>query len=118
MTVSYRAVLRLDDHEDAIRAANQQFRSWLAERMRDQRNTSAVADWDGPGEHVIGPDSTLTVVEHHGDDGSVRQLLELVEKTNAGVWTTRCSLRRFRVRVTTDKWSGSRVRGTASMDLM
>ncbi|GAA4398157.1 hypothetical protein GCM10023153_22730 [Ornithinibacter aureus] len=89
MTVGYRAVLRLDDREDAVRIAREQFRSWLVEMVRDPRKTIESAEWDGPGTFRMGPDSVLTVVEHRGDDQQARLLLEYVETNGDGTWTTR-----------------------------
>lgn len=89
MAVSYRSVIQLDDHEDAVNVANQQFRSWLAEKARSASQTITTADWDGPGTFPIGPDSVLTVVEKPGEDGLARVLLELVETNRSGTWTTR-----------------------------
>lgn len=89
MAVGYRAVLRLDDRQDAIRVAREQFRRWLAEMVRDPRKTIESADWDGPGTFRLGPDSELTVVEQAGDDRLARLLLEYVETNHDGTWTTR-----------------------------
>lgn len=89
MTVGYRSVLRLDEREDAVRIAKEQFRSWLVEMVRDHRKTIESADWDGPGRFQLGPDSVLTVVEQIGDDLLTRLLLEYVETNNDGTWTTR-----------------------------
>ncbi len=88
MAVGYRSILQLDDREDAIRVAKEQFRSWLAEMVRDARKSVETADWDGPGTYRLGPDSVLTVVEQ-GEDGLVRLLLEYVETNEQGRWTTR-----------------------------
>ncbi|GAB3813309.1 hypothetical protein GCM10028820_07830 [Tessaracoccus terricola] len=88
MTVGYRSIVRLDDREDAIRVAKEQFRSWLVEMVRDSRKSVETADWDGPGTFRLGPDSHLTVVEQRGE-GLVRLLLEYVEINEHGTWTTR-----------------------------
>lgn len=88
MSLGYRSVLRLRDDEDAIRVANEQFRSWLAEQVRDKRKSLESADWDGPGTYQLGPESVLNVVEQHGE-GLSRQLLEFVDSNEHGVWTTR-----------------------------
>lgn len=88
MAVGYRSILQLDDREDAIRVAKEQFRSWLAEMVRDSRRGVETADWDGPGTYRLGPDSLLTVIEQ-GEEGLVRLLLEYVETNEHGTWTTR-----------------------------
>lgn len=88
MAVGYRSILRLGDREDAIRIAKEQFRSWLAEMVRDSRKSIETADWDGPGTYQLGPDSVLTVLEQ-GERNLVRLLLEYVESNDDGVWTTR-----------------------------
>lgn len=89
MAIGYRSILRLDDNENAVKVANEAFWSWLSEMVRDSRKTNQTADWSGPGTHQLGPDSTLTVVEHVGDDNQHRTLLEYVETNSAGTWTTR-----------------------------
>lgn len=88
MAVGYRSILQLDDREDAIRVAKEQFRSWLVEMVRDSRKSVETADWDGPGTYRLGPDSHLTVIEQ-GEEGLVRLLLEYVETNEHGTWTTR-----------------------------
>lgn len=88
MAVGYRSILQLDDREDAIRVAKEQFRSWLAEMVRDSRKSVEAADWDGPGTYRLGPDSHLTVIEQ-GEEGLLRLLLEYVETNEHGTWTTR-----------------------------
>lgn len=88
MAVGYRSILRLDDREDAIRIAKEQFRSWLVEMVRDPRKSVETADWDGPGTYRLGPDSVLTVIEQ-GEGTLARLLLEYVESNSDGVWTTR-----------------------------
>lgn len=88
MAVGYRSILRLDDREDAIRIAKEQFRSWLVEMVRDSRKTIEKADWEGPGTHRLGPESVLTVIEQ-GEGNLARLLLEYVETNGDGVWTTR-----------------------------
>lgn len=89
MAAGYRALLQLDDSQDAIRVANEQFRSWVAELVRDDRNSIGSADWAGPGTHHIGPAAALKVVHHEGEDGTFRQLLELEDVNANGTWTTR-----------------------------
>lgn len=88
MALGYRSVLQLDEHQDAVRIAAEQFRSWLAEMVRDPRKTIESPDWDGPGTFQLGPDSVLTVVEQVGDQLR-RLLLEYVESNSDGTWTTR-----------------------------
>lgn len=90
MTVGYRAILQLDESQDAIRVANEQLRSWLNEKVRDYRSTVTTADWQGPGRHALGPDTVLTVVEESSVDNRIRRImLEAVEVNNKGTWTTR-----------------------------
>jgi hypothetical protein len=88
MAIGYRSILQLDDREDAIRVAKEQFRSWLVEMVRDSRKSVETADWDGPGTYRLGPDSLLTVIEQ-GEEGHRRLLLEYVETNEHGTWTTR-----------------------------
>ena len=88
MAVGYRSILQRDDREDAIRIANEQFRSWLVEMVRDSRKSVETADWDGAGTYQLGPDSRLTVIEQ-GGGGLMRLLLEYVETNENGRWTTR-----------------------------
>lgn len=89
MTVGYRSILRLNDKEDAIQVARQQFRSWLAEMVKDRRKTIEKAEWDGPGTFQLGPDSVLTVVEHSDRNRLSRLLLEYSERNDESTWTTR-----------------------------
>lgn len=90
MTVGYRSILRLDDRQDALRVANDQFRSWLLEKVRDSRSTLETADWNGPGRYELGPDAVLTVVDEASADSRIQRLmLEYVEGNHYGVWTTR-----------------------------
>lgn len=89
MAIGYRSVLRLSDNEDAARIAREQFRSWLSEMVRDPRKDVTTADWDGNGTFEIGPNSSLTVIEHSGEGRLNRILLELVENNAEGKWTTR-----------------------------
>lgn len=89
MAVGYRSVLTLNENDDAVRVANDQFRSWLAEMVRDPRKTLVEGDWTGPGTFRLGPESTLTVIEQNGDAGLSRLLLEYVETNQSGMWTTR-----------------------------
>lgn len=89
MAVGYRSVLRLDERQDAVRIAKEQFRSWLVEMVRDPRKTIELSDWDGPGTFRLGPDSVLTVVEQVGEGQLSRLLLDYVETNADGTWTTR-----------------------------
>ncbi|MCT1448293.1 hypothetical protein M3G43_13625 [Brevibacterium casei] len=90
MTVGYRSILTLNDHEDAIKVANEQFHSWLMEMVRDPRKSVDTAHWEGPGVTTLGPESVLTVVEHSSNQGHLRRLLlEYAETTPTGKWTTR-----------------------------
>jgi hypothetical protein len=89
MVLGYRAVLQLEDRENAVRVAKDQFRSWLLELVRDSRKAIKSADWSGPGIYTLGVDSTLTVVEYSGRDESERVLLEYVEVVQGNSWTTR-----------------------------
>jgi hypothetical protein len=89
MAVGYRSVLHLNEREDAIRTAQEQFRSWLVEMVHDRRKSITSADWDGPGIYRLGPESVLSVVEHRGEDRQVRLLLDYVDTNRDGTWTTR-----------------------------
>ncbi|GEP37520.1 hypothetical protein NPS01_11830 [Nocardioides psychrotolerans] len=89
MAVGYRSILRLDEREDAVRIAKEQFRSWLVEMVRDPRKTIELSDWNGPGTVRLGPNSVLTVVEQVGEDQLTRLLLDYVETNDDGTWTTR-----------------------------
>lgn len=86
MSVGYRALLRLDDGEDAIEVAERGMREWLGEKARPGRNrTLDAATWNGPGVHRLGGASTLHVV--HADDaeeGARRRLFRLIERNEHG----------------------------------
>ena len=88
MTLGYRAILRLENSDDANRIAAEQVRSWLKSKHRKhhRHGTLDAYEWDGPGTHVVGPGSKLTVVSHDGEDGGKRQLLRLDEKNTSGTW--------------------------------
>lgn len=88
-STGYRSVLRLDDETDAVRTANEQFRSWLKDLQRRRKQGLDTIDWEGPGAFAIGPGATLNVAHHEGEDGGRRQLLELVDANRDGTWTTR-----------------------------
>lgn len=90
MSVGYRAVLELDNKEDAITVAEDQFRSWIRGLKRNRRDEIEETDWDGPGMFQIGPRATLSVVKHESDDKGLRRLLiEFVDTNSHGQWTTR-----------------------------
>ncbi|WOQ17616.1 hypothetical protein [Raineyella sp. W15-4] len=89
MVAGYRAVLHLDVDSDATAVADVQFRAWVDKLSRDRRKTVGRIEWDRSGVYVLGPHSTLTVVEDHAVGGVHSLLLEYVESNDAGVWTTR-----------------------------
>ncbi|MDD9153579.1 hypothetical protein PUY80_13465 [Plantibacter flavus] len=84
MTIGYRAILRLNDDEDATEVANEQLRSWLGSKTVGNRNgTLLTADWNGTGSFELGSTASLRVVEvSHDADGSHRQRATFTE-TNA-----------------------------------
>ena len=87
MTVGYRAVLRLDEASDAVDIANEQLRSWFRTKT-GKRGTLKSTDWDGEGEHALGPDASLLIVKSDGVlDESRRQLARFRETNAAGTWT-------------------------------
>lgn len=88
MAVGYRAILRLDDGEDAIRIAEEQLHSWLRSKTPPRRNASLeTAEWEGLGDHHLGPKSMLRVVEAcEGADDARRRLYRLEEGTDNGTF--------------------------------
>lgn len=50
MPLGYRGIFDIPEHEDVIRLAEQQFRSWLT-----TRHWCRADDWHGPGLHGLGP---------------------------------------------------------------
>lgn len=90
MVLGYRAIARLDDSEDAVLAAESQLAAWLREKK--QQGSLTVADWNGEGDHELGPNARLTVVcDPERQDGSRRRLYRLRETNNAGVFTVSLS---------------------------
>lgn len=90
MVLGYRAIARLDDSEDAILAAESQLAAWLREKK--QQGSLEVADWNGDGDHDLGPDARLTVVyDSERQDGSRRRLYRLRESNNMGIFTVSLS---------------------------
>ncbi|UBH05863.1 hypothetical protein K8P10_001374 [Leucobacter sp. Psy1] len=88
MATGYRAVLRLDDDQDAVRIVEEQLRSWLSAKASGRRATLETIGWEGQGVHRLGPDSKLSVVEEDdGRDASRRRLYRLVEENNGRTWT-------------------------------
>ncbi|TFD05525.1 hypothetical protein [Cryobacterium sp. TMT1-66-1] len=100
MSLGYRAILRLDDTEDAVKVAESHVREWLRSKLRSERGSLETADWDGPGVFELGPDATLTVVTLTDErDQSIRQLIRLDETNPGGRWIvsiTACSLPKAR----------------------
>lgn len=87
MTIGYRAVLRLESHEDAIAIAEEQLRSWLRGKRTKKRNSITRDDWDGAGVHKLGPSSELHVTHlEHAADTSRRRLYRLIEANKEGRW--------------------------------
>ena len=86
MTIGYRAILRLDDTEDAVDIANEQLRSWFRTKT-GRRGSLTVTDWNGPGTHRLGPHARLSVVRTPEEkDGSRRQLARFHETNSSGTW--------------------------------
>lgn len=86
MALGYRAIVRLDDSDDAIIAAESQLLAWLREKK--QKGTLETADWDGEGEFRLGSNARLTVVhDTERPDGSCRRLYRLIESNNRGTFT-------------------------------
>ena len=83
MTVGFRAIARLGDGDNAITAAESQLVSWFTEKK--QQGSLTASDWDGDGEHDLGPNAVLTVV-HDQDrrDGSARRLYRFRETNSSG----------------------------------
>lgn len=86
MAVGYRAVLRISDEVSAVKSAREQLYSWLVVKKRDRRSSVSIADWEGPGRHLLGEHAVLDVVhgehEHKGD----RRLYRLTETNESGTW--------------------------------
>jgi hypothetical protein len=86
MAVGYRAIVRLDEAEDAVSVAESQLVSWFREKK--SQGTLSAADWEGEGVHELGPNSTLAVVyDPDRQDGSRRRLYRLSEANNSGLFT-------------------------------
>ncbi|MFC7329475.1 hypothetical protein [Marinactinospora rubrisoli] len=83
MPLGYRGIFEVDATTDAIQLATQEFRTWL-----QGQSWATTHDWEGPGHFLIGPDASLTILEHSAEDG--RRLLRLRStSTNNGLrWTT------------------------------
>lgn len=88
MAVGYRAILRLDDSEDVVQIAEEQLHSWLRSKVPPARNASLeTADWEGLGDHHLGPKSMLRVVEvAEREDHARRRLYRLEEATPNGTF--------------------------------
>lgn len=86
MAIGYRAIVRLTNSEDAIAVAESQLASWFREKKR--QGSLTTAEWDGEGEHSLGPDAALTVVrDPDRQDGSRRRLYRFRESNGSGLWT-------------------------------
>ena len=86
MTIGYRAILRLDDTDDAVDIANEQLRSWFRTKT-GRRGLLTTTDWDGPGTHRLGPHARLAVVRTPEEkDGSRRQMARFSETNSSGTW--------------------------------
>ncbi|TFC38969.1 hypothetical protein [Cryobacterium sp. TMT2-14] len=96
MSLGYRAILRLEDSENAVKVAEDQVRDWLRTKLRTSRGSLESAEWDGAGVFELGAGTTLTVVTLSDDrDQSARQLIRLEETNPTGRWivsVTACSL--------------------------
>lgn len=90
MTIGYRSILQLNDSSDALRVADEEMRNWLTGKSRRGGSGLEKTEWDGPGEHRLGPRNTLTIVEHRSNGDRLRRAsLEYVEGNAQGIWTTR-----------------------------
>jgi hypothetical protein len=87
LAIGYRAILRLEQNQDAVKMAEDQLRSWLRDKDRKSRYPERFANWEGQGLHNFGKDTSLTVVSLQDDrDGSTRQLWRFREKNPGGSW--------------------------------
>lgn len=86
VAVGYRSLLRLDDSEDAVSAAEQQVQSWLRSK-RLIRNDSDDS-WREPGVHRFGSAAQLSVTKLDSPkDASRRRLFRLIETNPHGTWS-------------------------------
>jgi hypothetical protein len=77
----YRAVLRLNATEDAIRVAEQQVRSWLVSKLKSSRKVDA---WDGSGSFQLTPQLSIGEVRNDDERSGVRSRLYRVLDSNPG----------------------------------
>jgi len=83
MPLGYRAIVRLDEAEDAVVVAESQLSTWFREKK--QRGNLTAADWDGEGEHELGMNAQLTVVhDQDRQDSSRRRLYRFRELNDLG----------------------------------
>jgi hypothetical protein len=87
MAVGYRAVLRLNATESAVRTAEQQLYSWLVEKRDDTGSAVETADWDGTGRHRLGDAVFLDVIEAESGTDGIRRLYRFTETTPRGTWS-------------------------------
>lgn len=86
-SIGYRAVLRLPVNVNAVQLAEEEVRSWLLTKLRTRRNgTLETADWEGPGDFILGSDAVLTVVDAGDDRGQTRRRLIRFVERNRGFW--------------------------------
>lgn len=88
MVTGYRAIMRLEDREDAVRVAREQLYSWLKSKATGPRKTLDTPDWEGPGAHRLGSNAVLRV--YHSDneaDSSCRRLYRFTESNDYGAFT-------------------------------
>ncbi|SDQ22425.1 hypothetical protein [Leucobacter chromiiresistens] len=87
MAVGYRAILRLNDQDDAVSTVEDQLRLWLRDKSRGRGADLEVVDWQGPGTHRLGRRSELHVIhDDHAQDSSRRRLYRLIETNPHGRW--------------------------------
>ncbi|KTF04583.1 hypothetical protein CYK24_05165 [Trueperella bernardiae] len=88
MVVGYRAIMRLQDGEDAVTVAEEQLHRWLDKKTKGRNQTRVRADWKGTGAHQLGQNSTLRVYHHADDaDSSRRGFYRLTKENENGKFT-------------------------------
>lgn len=79
--IGYRAVLRLNPGEDALKVAEQQVRTWLVNKLKSGRRVDA---WEGAGTVQLTPALSITEVRSEDDRSNVRSRMYRVQDSNAG----------------------------------
>jgi cell division septum initiation protein DivIVA len=88
VSVGYRAILRLDDSNSAIRIAEAELHKWLSSKLpRSSSARLALSDVTAEGHHVLGSRLEVTVSRQVDESsGSRLQLIRLRETNDEGVW--------------------------------